>query len=115
MELGIKELLTIGGIVLSALLIVGIQGATYLIRWIRSLFPNQSIAKGGDPKGISRSADEPATSGMVDYIKDIAEACGTAPAEFVLEQLKTGVSRDIARANRIRSLESPAGVKVEAK
>jgi hypothetical protein len=69
-----------------------------------------SKLRGGDPKSsvesdIKRSADAKPARETVAYVGDIQAACGNAPADFVLECLSSGMSRDEAREARIKSLE----------
>jgi hypothetical protein len=69
-----------------------------------------SKLRGGDPKssvesGNKRSADAKPAIETVAYVRDIQAACGIAPADFVLNCLLSGMSRDEAREARIESLE----------
>jgi flagellar basal body-associated protein FliL len=68
-----------------------------------------SKLRGGDPKSSvesdKRSADAKPAIETVAYVRDIQAACGIAPADFVLQCLSSGMSRDEARAARIESLE----------
>jgi flagellar basal body-associated protein FliL len=68
-----------------------------------------SKLRGGDPKSSvesdKRSADAKPSRETVAYVGDIQAACGNAPADFVLNCLLSGMSRDEARAARIESLE----------
>lgn len=53
-----------------------------------------------------RSADEPAPSGAIDWVKDICQAMGDAPDASKLKALQAGSTRDQARSMRITELEA---------
>lgn len=88
----------IGGLLL-------IAGAVFAgVQWWRSRPAVQQVAQTSKPEKPGRSADAPAPAGAVEYIKDIEGALLGAPADMILECVRSGLSRDAARSVRIQGL-----------
>jgi len=57
-----------------------------------------------DDHDTPRGADDPAPPGVVEYAKDLENACVDADPEFLWSALKAGRTRDQARADWIAEL-----------
>ena len=88
----------VGGIAF-AMLVPALFAVPWLWQKIRSQAAQTDHT--GKPK---RSADDPAPKGAVEYIVDIEGAMLGAPPELVLQCLRNGMSRDVARRVRIEGL-----------
>ena len=68
--------------------------------WMGSVFAADEVPRG---------ADDPAPPGVVEYARDLENACVDADAEFLWSALKAGRTRDQARADWIAELLSVNG------
>ena len=79
--------------------------ALFAVPWLWRRVSSHVAQTAGQPSA-KRSADAPAPTGAVEWVKDIVAAMGAAKAETVLKALEDGATRDQARMIRISELEA---------
>jgi len=95
------QVLLAGGLILAAVVLAAVQAwRSWPTAWMGS------VLDGDDAR---RGADDPAPAGVVEYARDLEEACKGADADFWWEMLTAGATRDQARDAWIGELLKSSG------